>query len=139
MNPLTRFPLRKIAVAELAKRLGDLDPGVRQELATSMVRQWITNDGHAGFVTLTRQFWFRAVPAGDRLEVGFGEAEGNWGRILADDWHVDRGEIPGLLHRLNVCQAAACRTADGLTIRLRIEPKEQRVFCEEAEPEETEP
>jgi hypothetical protein len=132
MSPIKQFPLRKIAESVLDSFLGGLDAAVRDELATSLVRQWITNDGHAGFVTPTRHFWFRLVPKGDGVEVGFSPAEGNWGRVLSADWGVDEEEIPGLLYRLNLCQSVLCRNADGRTIRLRVEPKEQTVRCEEA-------
>lgn len=133
MNPIKQYPLRKIAENELARRLGDLDEAVRAELATSMVRQWLTNDGYAGFVLPTRQCWFLMVVTGNGLEVGFDEVEGSWGHVLSHEWRVDEEEIPQLLHRLNVCQAATCRTADGLTVRLRIEPKERKVLCQEVE------
>jgi hypothetical protein len=141
MNPLKHYPLRKVAEKVLAKHFGDLDAAVRDELATSLVRQWITNDGHAGFVTPTRQFWVNMVTNGDGVEVGFSPAEGNWGRVLTEDWHVAEEEVPGLLHQLNLCQSVVCRTGDGLTIRLRVEPKERTVRCEPqaAEAEETDP
>jgi hypothetical protein len=42
MNPIRQLPLRKIAESELSKHLGDLDVAVRDELATSLVRQWLT-------------------------------------------------------------------------------------------------
>jgi hypothetical protein len=72
------------------------------------------------------------VPKGDGVEMGFSPAEGDWGRVLSTDWGVDEEEIPGLLHRLNLCQSVLCRNADGRTIRLRVEPKERTVRCEEA-------
>jgi hypothetical protein len=138
MNPLTRFPLRKIAEHTLAKYLGDLDAGLRDELATSLVRQWVTNDGHAGFVTPTHKFWFQMVLKGEGVEVGFNPVEGKWAHYLSERWHVDEGEIPGLLHQLNLCQSVLCRNADGHRIRLRVEPKERTVRCqEETEAEET--
>jgi hypothetical protein len=136
MNPIKHYPLRKVAEKVLAKHLGDLDAAVRDELATSLVRQWITNDGHAGFVARTRQFWFRMVTNGDGVEVGFSPVEGNWGRVLSEDWHVAEEEVPGLLHQLNLCQSVLCRTGDGRTIRLRIEPKERAVRCEQHEEED---
>ncbi len=140
MNPIKQFPLRKIAEKVLARHLGDLDAAVRDDLATSLVRQWVTNDGHAGFVTPTRQFWFQMVTKGDGVEVGFSPVEGNWGGVLTEEWHVAEEEVPALLHRLNLCQSVLCRTADGLTIRLRIEPKERAVRCEEQrESEGTDP
>ncbi|HYT90687.1 MAG TPA: hypothetical protein VEL76_18410 [Gemmataceae bacterium] len=136
MRPIKHYPLRKVAENVLVKYLGDLDAAVKDELATSLVRQWLTNNGHAGFVTPTRQFWFQMVTQGDGVEVGFSPAEGNWGRVLSDDWHVAKEEIPGLLHRLNLCQSVLCRTPDGRTIRLRIDPKERAVRCEEQSEEE---
>jgi hypothetical protein len=50
--------LRKIAENELS-RFGDLTPELKRELATSLVRQWITTDGHAGLVTWSNEYWFR--------------------------------------------------------------------------------
>ena len=138
MNPNKHYPLRKVAESELAKHFGGLDAAVRKELAVSLVRQWVTNDGHAGFVTPTRQFWFTMVPKGDGVEVGFSPFEGSWGRVLTEDWHIDEGEVPGLLHQLNLCQSVLCQNADGRTIRLRIEPKERTVRCEEVSAEDEE-
>jgi hypothetical protein len=132
MNPIKHYPLRKVAENQLAKHFGDLDAAVRDDFATSLVRQWLTHGGHAGLVTPTRQCWIRvAATEGGGLEVNVSKPEGNWGRVLAVDWHVEEEEIPALLHRLNLCQSALCRTADGLTIRMRIEPKERTAWCEE--------
>jgi hypothetical protein len=52
VGPIKQYPLRKITESKLAKHFGDLDTAVRSELATSLVRQWLTNDGCAGLVTL---------------------------------------------------------------------------------------
>jgi hypothetical protein len=78
-------------------------------LATSLVRQWLTNDGHAGLVTPTQQHWFQLVAEGDYLEVRVSTAEGDWGRALSRHWGVDEAEVPGLLHRLNLCQSVLSR------------------------------
>ena len=130
MNPKRRYPLRKIAENELAKHFGDLDADIRDARATSLARQWLTNEGYAGFVTATHQHWFQLVTKkGGELEVGFNTAEGNWGRVLSQDWHVDEDKIPDFLHRLNLCQSARCQNADGRTICLRIDPKERVVRC----------
>jgi hypothetical protein len=44
---------------------------------------------------------------------------------------VDEAEVPGLLHRLNLCQSVVCETADGRTVELRVEPKQRAVRCRE--------
>jgi hypothetical protein len=124
MKPRRKLPLRKIAESQMERHFGNLDAAVRNELATSLVRQWITNDGYAGFVTPTRQYWFQMVAKGEQLDVGCTEAQGNWGRILSRDYQVAEDEIPSLLHQLNLCQTVSWRTTDGRTIRLGIDPKE---------------
>jgi hypothetical protein len=139
MSSIKHHALRKIAENELAKHLGDLDAAVRNELATSLVRQWITNEGFAGLVMPTRRYWFRMIAKEDGgLELGVSKSEGNWDRVLTEEWHIDKEEVAGLLHRLNLCQFVLCRTIDGRTVRLRIEPKERTLRCEEAKAEEAE-
>ena len=136
MKPVKHYPLRKLAETELAKCFKGLDDALLNDLATSLVRQWLTYDGHAGLVTSTHQCWFRLVPTGDSLDVVVSQAEGHWGRTLSRDWHVGEEEIPGLLHQLNLCQSASWRTTDGRTIRLGIDPKERTVRCQKQVGEE---
>ncbi len=132
MNPIRRYPLRKIAENQLATHFGDLDADIRNALATSLVRQWLTYDGYAGLVTATHHHLFQLVTKnGGELEVRFDTAEGNWSHVLSHDWHVDEAKIPAFLHRLNLCQSAQCQNADGRTICLRIEPQERTVRCQE--------
>jgi hypothetical protein len=135
-KPTRQPPLRKIAESVLKKYLGDLDDAVREELATSLVRQWLTHDGHGGFVLPTSQCWFQLVKKGDGFEVGFDRPEGHWGRALPQGWQLAEDEVPAVLHRLNVCQSVQCRNADGRTVRLWIEPKERAVRCRELAGEE---
>jgi hypothetical protein len=136
MKPVKHYPLRRIAESELTSRFGDLDDAVRNDLALSLVRQWLTNDGYAGLITPTRHFWFHLVTKGDSLEVGFTDTEGNWGLALARDWGVGEDEIPGILHRLNLCQSVVCRTGDNRALRLWIEAKAQAVRWQEQVGEE---
>ncbi len=70
------------------------------------------------------------------MDVGLRKKKQNWSRHLTRRWQVDEEEIPELLHRLNLCQSVLCRTTDGRTIRLWMEPKEEIVRCEEYEGEE---
>ena len=97
--PNKRLPLRKIAEGELAKQFLGLSAAVRDQFATSLVRQWLTNDGHAGVVTPTQQVWFRLVAEGDVLEVKVSTSEGGWGRALSRHWGVPAAEVPALLPR----------------------------------------
>ncbi len=137
MKPVKRYPLRKIAENELTRCFDDLDSAVTNDLAISLVRQWLTNDGYAGLVTPTHECWFHMVPKEvSSVDVGLRKKKQNWSRHLTRRWQVDEEEIPELLHRLNLCQSVLCRTTDGRTIRLWMEPKEEIVRCEEYEGEE---
>jgi hypothetical protein len=131
MKPPNRLPLFEIAKKILAKHFGDLDPAIDDDLARSVARQWHTYDGHAGIITPTRNFWFQMVATENGVQIGENPAAGNWGRVLAEEWHVAEEEIPGLLHQLNLGQSATCRTVDGRTIRMRVEPAKRTVRCEE--------
>jgi hypothetical protein len=95
MKPDKRLPLRRLAEGEPAKKFLGLSAAVRDQLATSLVRQWLTNDGHAGIVTPTQQVWFRLVAEGDLLEVKVNTAEGDWGRALSRHWGGARGRGSG--------------------------------------------
>jgi hypothetical protein len=131
MKPVKYLPFRKVAENELDRCFTDLDASVRNDLAVSLVRQWLTNGGHAGIITPVHQCWFRLVTNGDRLEVGFSHEDGTWGEVLANDWGLDQVETLALLHRLNLCQSALYRLADGRTIRISIDAKERSVQCQE--------
>jgi hypothetical protein len=82
MKPSKRPPLRRIAERELANQFLGLSAAVKDQLATSLARQWLGNDGHAGIVTPTQQVWFQLVAEGDLLEVRVSTSEGGWGRAL---------------------------------------------------------
>jgi hypothetical protein len=131
MARIRRFALRKIAENEIAECFGDLDAVVRSDLATSLLRQWLSCEGHAGIVTATHQWWFRLIEKGDHVDVGFGRGVGNLGKILMEEWGLEKAEIAQILHRLNLCQSVLHQTGDGRTIRLGIEPRERAVWCEE--------
>jgi hypothetical protein len=131
MTAIKRSTLRKIAENELVVCFGELDAGVRNDLATSLVRQWLTYEGNAGVVTATHQFWLRLITKRDGVDVGIARKEGNWGHILTKNWGVDKNDIPDLSHRLNLCQSALYRQADGRRLRIWIEPKERVVQCQQ--------
>lgn len=119
-------PLRNIARFELSRLFNDLAPRTREELETSLVRQWLTCDGHAGIVTATYNFWFRLVRQGEGYHVGTDQCES---RVLATlrACGADEGEFPELLHRANLSQSAEFVGRDGTLWRLSIDPRERRV------------
>jgi hypothetical protein len=137
MSNRKRYPHRKVAESVLAEHFSDLDVGVRNALATSLVRQWLTNDGCAGFVTTSHRYWIQLVPKEDGgVQVGVRKFKGSWGAVLSQDWHLEEDKIPAFLHQLNLCQSAQCRNKDGRSISIRIEPKARTIRCQELPGEE---
>jgi len=124
---------RKIAENELDRRLGNLEPALKQELSISLIRQWITNDGHAGLVTPSRHFWFHMVRKEDGgADVGFEAHPGRFAKTLLQ-WGVAEDQVPGLMHQLNLCQSVRHGTGDGRTLQLRMDAAKKMLSVQEAE------
>jgi hypothetical protein len=136
MSSVKQNALRNVAEADLQARFGKLDPLFKQELATSLVRQWITHDGHAGLVTHTHNFWFQMI----RTEAGLYEVgcESQPSHLLDElrAWNVKEDDFNALLHELCICQGAVCQTVDGRSIRLCLLPKEKVIRIQPASEEE---
>jgi hypothetical protein len=121
--------LRKIAGIELQRRFGDLDPEVKRDLATSLVRQWVTNDGHAGLATRSSLFWFRMVWKDDGgVDVGCTPEPRNC-EVELRQRGVPEESIPALLHQLNLCQSVCCSTARGQFLEVRMDVKARKFMC----------
>ena len=61
-------PLHWAAVAkELEKVIPFLDATAREELVTSIVRQWVTCEGHAGVFTEFVNYWFHFAEIGGEI------------------------------------------------------------------------
>jgi hypothetical protein len=122
--------LRKIAEHELDQCFHGLAPATRDELATSLVRQWIGNDGNAVIVTRQFHLWFRMTKIGGGKTQVVRDPQP---QTFVDDMRKSRvveEQIPGLLHELSVRQSAECVTDYGQKIRLRVEPGKNMFFVE---------
>ena len=122
--------LRKIAEHELAQCLQDLNSQVRDELTTSLVRQWIGNDGNALIITRDFHTWFRLKKLDDgRMQL----VRDRHPQTFVDQMRKARvieSEIPCLLHELNVRQSTECLTDYGQKIRLRVDSGAAEFFVE---------
>jgi hypothetical protein len=124
MSSTRQNAMRNVAEAEIDRRLGKMHPRHRQELATSLVRQWITNDGYGGILTPSAYLWFHMVrPETGGFDVGF-EAQAPRFLDRLREWQVPEESVPELLHQLNIRQNASCVSQDGRHLRLRMLPKE---------------
>jgi len=130
MASVKQNPLRKVAEHQLNEHLGELAPQTKEELATSLVRQWLTSDGHAGVVTLSRNYWFRMVrKEGCGIEVGCDSCPTQVVELLRRA-NVTEEQIPELLHQLTLCQSVRCQTSEGRSLRLRMIPQQRKFLLE---------
>jgi hypothetical protein len=122
--------LRRIAEHELATCFPDLAPTSREELATSLVRQWITNDGRAVIVTRDLHYRFHLTRREDGMSrVVRDIREGTFSEHLRRSRVIEE-EIPGLLYQLSVCQSARCSTDYGEVLQLRVDPAKNLFYIE---------
>ncbi len=122
--------LRTIAEAELDQTFPDLKPQTRNELATSLVRQWVGNNGSAVIMTREVQVWFRLKKLEDNQTQVVRECVP---QTFVDHMRKSRvveEEIPALLHELNLCQSVQCLTDYGQPLRLRVDPAKPMFFVE---------
>lgn len=122
--------LRRIAEHELAQSFCDLAPMKKDELATSLVRQWATHAGEAVILTSEHEIWFHL----QRLEGGGTKVvrdvrPANFVKHLRRSRVVEE-EIPALLDALNVRQSVQCYTEDGELLHLRVNPAEKKYYIE---------
>jgi hypothetical protein len=126
-NPSQSRELRQLA-AEFLQALADhefLPDAERDDLAGSLVRQWLTYDRNAVLIIGERLMYlvlsktplgrWRVVPTNERMR---------WTQ-LSEDWKIDLDELPNIIKRLNLAQSAELTNLDGLPIRLWVDPKKR--------------
>lgn len=96
------------------------------DLATSLVRQWITCDGHATLLQGDRQFYFHLghSPLGKAC-VGTECHSGDWLKQFAEQWQVAAEDLPDIIERLNRGQSAEVTNAEGCALRFWMNPKDR--------------
>ena len=102
--------LRELA-EDLLEEIGDaereeISEADRNDLATSMVRPWMTYDGNATLFIGERRifFVFAETEAGDYRIIPERSPPG-WMNRLIQDWKIAREELPPLLRQLNLGQS----------------------------------
>lgn len=98
----------------------------RDEIVTSLVRQWVTYDGHATLFLGDRQCYLdiARTPLGKPVVVPEPALRG-WTRQLIEDWKVDPEDLPGMFEQLNRGQSAEVINIAGMPLRLHVDPKER--------------
>lgn len=115
--------LRSIAHAELDKLLPGQAADIHEALVTSIVRQWTTYEGRAGILTLAVHYWLSVEHKGNQVVVGSGVTPATLPRHLAT-WKVLERDLQRIVLDLNLSQTATFVNLDGLTVRVRMDPRD---------------
>lgn len=126
--------MRNIAATVIEDLLPGLDPATHQEYVTAVVRQWLTNDGHAGVFTVPMNYWLRLAEQGGEIAVGRGESESDLPHALRRR-KIAEDELPEVLHQLTIAQSATFVNTDGVKMVVRVVPSLRRFEYEKAEDE----
>jgi hypothetical protein len=104
----------------------DLLDADREDLATSLVRQWITYDGTATFFLREQQIYFGLArsPLGRFFVAPQPDLPG-WMNRLREDWKISPDDLPDVMRQLNMGQSAEVTNTDGIPLRLWVNPKER--------------
>jgi hypothetical protein len=125
--------LNSRALRQLAEELLDQIPdemevseSERQDYVTSLVRQWITYDGNATLFTDEHQVYLvlGKTPLGKPCVVPEPGLPG-WMNQLTQDWKINPDDLPCIIDQLNRGQSAEVTNADGIPLRLWVNPKEK--------------
>jgi hypothetical protein len=118
--------LRQLALGfleEIAQEVSIFE-AERDDLATSLVRQWITYDGNASLFLGEQQYFLvlARTPLG-RSCVDPQPGLAGWMNVLKEDWKISSDEMPDILGQLNRGQSAEVVNTDGIPLRLWVNPK----------------
>jgi hypothetical protein len=128
--------MRNIAGTELDKLIPWLDPEVRSDLVTSIIRQWVTCDGHAGVFTEYVNYWFHLAQVGDQIHVGHEVVTESKLRDILLAARAVEDEIAELVRELSLRQRVTFENKDGVRMELRASPHERRFEARLAEDDE---
>ena len=97
-----------------------------EDLATSLVRQWVSYDGNATLFLGGSQVYLvlGQTPLGKPCVVPLAAPEG-WLKQLSREWKVRPDDLPEVLDQLNRAQSAEVVNGDGVPLRLWVNPREK--------------
>ncbi len=119
----------RVLVEELIGGLveeGHIYEANRDDLVTSLVRQWITYRGNATLFLREQQFYLTLsrTPLGKpcpRLE----RVSSDWVEPLTEDWKIDPDDLADVFDQLNRGQSAEVTNTDGIPLRLSVDPSQR--------------
>ncbi len=124
--------LRKIAASQLEEMFPGQAREAREELITSVVRQWTTYDGNAGIFTVPVHYYLTA-----KFQDGLGHAgtevvRGTLREHLVS-WGVVESDLSRIAWDLSVAQMATLLTRDGVTVIVHSDPRDHTFRFEQVQ------
>jgi len=115
--------IAKQTIQEIAE--GATLPIDQNELATSLVRQWITYDGHAMLLIGDEQFQINLTPKPEGgYCVGKFARPNKWAKLLPQDWKIESDNLSEIFDQLNRGQSVEVTNSEGLPLRIWANPQE---------------
>src|ERR1700676_2247073 len=131
-NKIRSRALRQLAVQllqEIAE--GEILPAEREDLATSLVRQWITYEGNATrFVGQQQVNLILAKTVAGTCRIVSNPGLAAWMNRLNQDWKISPEEFPDIFWQLNRGQSVEVTNSEGIPLRLWVNPKERSMGVE---------
>lgn len=130
------MPARKTnsrALRQLAKELvqvlaeeGEVEEDQQADLATSLVRQWITYDGNATLFLGEQQVYIvlGKTPLGKPHPIPDAAPPG-WLKRISGDWKIDPHDLPDIIEQLNRGQSAEVANGEDIPLQLWVNPRER--------------
>ncbi len=95
----------------------------QRDLVTSLVRQWVTYDGHATLFAGEHQLFFHlgSTPLG-KLRIIPEPGVPFWFSQVIRDWKIDPEHLDDIIDQLNRGQSAEVVNGEGIPLRLWVDP-----------------
>jgi hypothetical protein len=129
MSKMKSTDLREIAQGLLSNLIGEsVDDQQLRELVTSVVRQWVTYDKHAGLVFDNGNVWLNLLhKGGSDYEIGVSKIPGRRFLPLLRSRGIEVEDMAEMLHRLNLSQSVELTNGAGERFTLRVNPMERQL------------
>jgi hypothetical protein len=137
MSKMKSTDLREIAQGRLSNLIGEsVDEQQFEELVTSVVRQWVTYDKHAGLVFDNGNVWLNLLhKGGSHYDVGVNKTQGRPFLPLLRSRDIEVEDTAEMLHRLNLSQSVELTNAAGERFKLWVNPRERQLGIDAAREE----
>lgn len=112
--------IRKIAADAADKVFDNLTDAEADLLATSVLRQWISNGGDAVLTNGNANFYLHLREDQGGYSLGVEKVDGGSLAGFYRDWNINADTLPEVLHSLNIRQSADVISQNGLSLRFSI-------------------